>query len=200
MKEGFIAFFKIFLFALFLPLIIAVTLSFQTHLLGLPVEKEVWLLWGAGSYVLANFFLYNFKDVYLWGQGLTAKIFSFFQPAVTVASLVVPIYTVSIIIIYVVLMIMGKAYFYEKIFLFLVGFTLAMNLIMAAHQMHEEDKGPLKAQYFIGFSALYFVSLCLMALLLAWVIPEFSLIAFGKSLVYHTTHLYKEAYRLFFVG
>ena len=70
---------------------------------------------------------------------------------------------------------------------------------MAARQMHEEDNSPLKAQYFFGFGVVYVVNIIFMALLLAWVIPEFSFVAFVKSLAHHTTHLYKEIYHLLFV-
>ncbi len=200
MKEGLLSFLKIIFFLLCLPLIFAVSLAFQTHLLNLPADKEAWLLLGAGVYVLSNFFLYDLKDIFLWGQGLTSKLFGFMGPLVAPLSLAVPIYAVTIVLVYLFLILLGKAPFYEGVFLFSLGFSLIMNLVMLARQLHEADGSPLKAQYFFSFSLFYVVNLCLMALLLSWIIPEFSLVAFIKSLSYHTSHLYKEVYRLLFVG
>lgn len=200
MKQGLLAFLKVIVFLLFLPLILAVSLAFQTHLLNLPASKEAWLLWGAFTYIIANFFIYDCKDIFLWGKELTSKIFGFVGPLANAVSLMVPIYSVTIIIVYVILTLMGKASFYDGLFLFSIGFTLTMNLVLAAGQLKGEDSGPLKAQYFLGFTLLYVFSLCFMALLLSWVMPEFSFIAFIKSLTYHATHLYKEVYRLLFIG
>ena len=67
MKEIFWAILKIFGFLLILPLIIASFIAFQTQILVLPVNKEAWVLWGAGTYVALNLFVYDFKAVYdLW--------------------------------------------------------------------------------------------------------------------------------------
>ncbi len=200
MKEGFFSFCKIIFFLACLPLIFAISLAFQTHILNLPADKEAWLLLGAGIYVLSNFFLYDLKDIFIFGQGLTSKLFGFFAPLATAASLVLPIYTATIILVYAFLKLLGREPFYEGAVLFLIGFTWMMNLVMAARQLHETDSSPLKAQYFFSFSLFYVASLWLMALLLFCVIPEFSLVAFMKSLSYHTAHLYKEVYRLLFVG
>ncbi len=199
MKEGFLAFIKILFFLLILPLIIACTLALQTHVLGLPVAKEAWVLGGVVTYIVLNLFFYDFKAIYVFGQQIIAKVFSFFAPAVGIAGHVIPVYTLIIIIADLIFTIFGNAENYQNYFLFAIAFSLALHLIMAARQMHEEDNSPLKAQYFFGFGVVYVLNVLIIALLLAWVIPEFSFITFIKTLAHHTTHNYQEVYHLLFV-
>ena len=94
MKEVLWAILKIFGFLLILPLIVASFIAFQNQILSLPVNKEVWVLWGAGSYIALNLFVYDFKSIYDFGKSLVEKIFTFFKPA----GYVVPIFSVFLII------------------------------------------------------------------------------------------------------
>jgi hypothetical protein len=195
MKEAFWAFLKIFGFLLILPLIVAFFIAFQTQILSLPVNKEAWMLWGAGSYIALNLFVYDFKNVYDFGKSLVEKTLTFFKPA----GYVVPIYSIFLIIIYVIALILGRADSFRPYFLFAMAFTLAMHLVLTAHEIYESDKSVFKAHYLFTFGAILMANLFIISLLLAWVVPEYSLVGFIKSLASQTAHLYKSIYKTLFV-
>jgi hypothetical protein len=194
-KKIFVVILKIFGFLLILPLVIAFFIAFQTQILSLPVNKEVWILWGAGTYVGLNLFVYDFKKPYDLGKLLVEKMITFFKPA----GHVVPIYTVSLIIIYVFALILGRGASWQPYFLFAIAFSIAMHLILTAHEIYEADTSVFKAHYLITFGAILIVNLFVVSLLLAWVIPEYSFVGFIKSLASRTCHLYTSVYKGLFV-
>jgi len=191
MKGIFGAILKILVFLLVLPLIVAFFIAFQGQILSLPVNKEVWVLWGAGSYVALKLFVYDFKIVYTSGNSLVEKMLPFFKPA----GYVIPVYSLFLIIAFAVVSLLGRGGSLQSFFLFAIAFTLAMHLILTAHEIYESDSSLLKAHYFLTFGVVLIVSLCIISLLLAWAIPEFSLVGFIKSLASQTVHLYKSIYK-----
>lgn len=195
MKEIFFAILKLIAFLLILPLIIAFFIAFQTQILSLPENKEVWVLWGAGSYVALNLFVYDFKAVYTFGNSLVEKMLPFLKSA----GYVVPIYSIFLIIAYVIAILFGRGAVLQPYFLFTIAFTIAMQLVLTAHEIYEADSSVLKAHYLITFGAILIVSLFIISLLLAWAIPEYSLVGFIKSLTSQTAHLYRSIYKLLFV-
>ena len=194
MKEIFWAILKILGFLLILPLVIAFIIAFQNQVLSLPVNKEASVLWGAGSYIALNLFIYNFKDVYDFGRLQVEKIFTFFKPA----GYIVPVYAIFFILIYIITLIFGRLA-WQPFFLFAIAFTLTMHLVLTAHDIYQSDNSVLKAHYFITFGAIVMANIFIMSLLLAWAVPEYSLVGFVKSLASHTSHLYKSVYRALFV-
>ena len=195
MKEIFWSILKIFGFLLILPLIIASFIAFQNQILLLPANKEVWVLWGAGTYVALNLFVYDFKSVYDFGKSLVEKMLAFFKPA----GYVVPVYSIFFIIIFIVAVILGHGSSVQPYFLFAIAFTLAMHLVLTAHEIYQSDNSVLKAHYLFTFGAVLVAGLFIMSLLLAWAIPEYSFVGFVKTLASQTFHLYKSIYRALFV-
>ena len=195
MEEIFLLILKIFGFLLILPLIIASFIAFQNQILSLPVNKEVWVLWGAGSYIALNLFVYDFKSIYDSGKSLVEKMLTFFKPA----GYVVPIFTIFFIIAYVIALVLGSGASLQPYFLFAIAFTLAMHLILTAHEIYQSDNSFLKAHYLFTFGAVLVVDLFIISLLLAWVVPEYSFVGFIKSLASQTFHLYTSVYKALFV-
>jgi hypothetical protein len=193
-KQIFWAILKIFGFLLLLPLVMAFFIAFQTRVLSLPINKEVWVLWGAGTYVALNLFIYDFKNVYDFGRSLVEKMFTFFKPA----GYVIPVFSLFIIAIYIITLLMGK-HSWEPYFIFAIAFSMAMHLVLTAHEIYQADNSVLKAHYFFVFGAIFIANLLIMSLLLAWAIPEYSLIEFFKSVCYQTSHLYHSVYKMLFV-
>ena len=180
---------------LILPLIIAFFIAFQSQILLLPVNKEVWVLWGAGSYVVLNLFVYDFKSVYDFGKSLVEKMFSSIKPL----GYILPVFSIFLIIFYIIALILGRGTSLQPYFLFAIAFSLAMHLVLTAHEIYQSDNSVLKAHYLITFGAILIANLLIISLLLAWAIPEYSLMGFIKSLASHTSYLYKFVYRALFV-
>ena len=195
MKETFLAILKILAFLLILPLIIAECIAFQSQILSLPINKEAWILWGTGSYIGLNLFVYDFKNVFEFGKAQVEKVMTFLKPA----GFLVPVYTVVLIIFYFIAIILGHGESLQPYFLFAIAFSVTMHLVLTAHEIYASDNSFFKAQYLLLFGAILIVSLLIISLLLAWVIPEYSLVGFIKSLASRTYHLYHSIYRSLFV-
>lgn len=195
MKKALTSILKIIGFLLILPLIVASFIAFQSQVLSLPVNKEAWLLWGAGCYVILNLFVYDFKNVYVFGNSLIEKI----STSLKTAGYFIPIYTILVIIAYVIAWILGRGGAWQPYFLFAIAFTLAMHAVLTAHEIYQSDESILKAHYLISFGAIVIILFFIMSLLLAWVVPEYSLVGFVKSLASRTAHYYKLFYKLIFV-
>jgi hypothetical protein len=194
-KEIFLSILKILGFLLILPLVIAFFIAFQSQILSLPLNKEAWMLWGAGSYIALNLFVYDFKNAYDFGKSLVEKVFTFLKPA----GHVIPVYTVFFIIIYVIALILGRGASWQPYFLFAIAFSIAMHLVLTAHEIYQADNSVLKAHYLITFGAILIVNLFVLSLLLAWAIPEYSFVGFIKSVASRTFHIYSTVYRALFV-
>jgi hypothetical protein len=194
-KEIFWAILKLFGFLLILPLIIAFFIAFQTQILSLPVNKEAWMLWGAGSYIALDLFVYDFKSVYDFGKSLVEKMSTNFKPA----GFVVPLFTIFLIIVYIIALVLGRGTSVQPYFLFAIAFTLAMHLILTAREIYQSDNSILKAHYLFTFGVVLMANLFIISLLLAWAIPEYSFVGFIKSLASRTSHLYTSVYKTLFV-
>jgi hypothetical protein len=195
MKDIFIVILKIFGFLLILPLILAFFIAFQTQVLLLPVNKEAWILWGAGTYIAIYLFIYDFKQVYDFGKSLVEKAITFFKPA----GHVFPVFTFFLIIVYVIALIIGRGSALQPYFLFAIAFTIAMHLVLTAREIYQADNSVFKAHYLITFGAILIANLFIVSLLLAWAIPEYSFVGFIKSLASRTFHLYSSVYKALFV-
>lgn len=195
MKDVLLVILKIVGFILILPLIIAALIAFQNQILTLPLKKEVWILWGAGSYVAVNLFVYDFKNAYDFGKSIIEKILTFFKPA----GYIVPIYSIFLIFFYVIAIILGKGVSLQPYFLFAIAFTLAMHLILTARDIYDSDSSILKAHYLFTFGIVFIVNLCIISLLLVWAIPESSFISFIKTFSSQTCHFYKLVYKALFI-
>ena len=192
MKDILFSLLKLLVFLLTLPLLAAFIIAFKDQIVSLPEPKEVWMLWGAGVYVALNLFIYNFKEVYVFGKGWAEIVF---KPA----GYFVPGYSILLIIIYEILLIVDHGNSMQPYFLLAIAFTLSMHLVQTAHEIYEADSSILKAHYLCVFGVVLIVNLFFISLLLAWVIPEFSFVGFIKSLSAQTGHFYKAVYKTLFV-
>lgn len=198
MKQGLLTILKFFLFLLILPFVAACVLAFQDQVLGVPVHKEQWLLWGVAAYTALHLFLYDFKAAYGSGRSMVAKIFSFLGPSADMAGAVIPIYAVLVICLGLVLNALGYGA-YERFILFLLGFAAAMHVIGTARQLYESDPSSMKGQYLVFFGLVLCANLIILAAVIIPLLPEFSFIAFLKSLAHRTFAYYTYVYKVLFI-
>jgi hypothetical protein len=200
MKEGFLGVLKFFLFLLILPTVIAAVLSFQGVVLGLPVVKEQWFLWGVAIFVITYLFLYDFKHIYDFGHMGVANLFKGLGPSSHFIAFILPIYTLIIVTMYFILKLATNGSQYEGPLTVILGFSVAMHVVLTAHQLYEADSTPLKSQYLVCFAAALVVNLIVISLLLGVAIPEFSFMTFLKGFWNKTAYYYQMIYRVLFIS
>ena len=198
MKQGLLTILQFFLFLLVLPFVVACVLAFQEQVLGVPVHKEQWLLWGVAAYTTLHLFLYDFKEVYEFGRSIVAKIFSFLGPSADMAGAVIPIYAVLVICLGLLLNALGYGV-YERLVLFLLAFVAALHVIGTAQQLYGSDPSPMKSQYLVSFGLVLAVNLIILAAVIIPLLPEFSFIAFIKSLAHRIAVYYTYVYKVLFI-
>ncbi len=199
MKEGFLAILKFLFFLLVLPLVMACVLAFQQQILGVPAHQEAWLLWGAVTYVLLHLFLYNFKEAYMFGRSMVAKLFSFLGPSAEMAGALVPIFAVLTICAGLVLNITGFG-MYERFVLFALAFAAALHIVGTAQHMYAADAHPLKGHYLMVFGLVLAANLIVLAAVITPLVPEFSFLDFLKDVLHHSSRYYSFIYKALFVA
>jgi hypothetical protein len=184
---------------LLLPFLAALLVSFYNQILAIGNPKEKWLLYGTGLFVAVYLFVYNFKEVYEFGQNVVTKLLAFAKPIVNPAALVIPIYAVIFSIAYLILNAMNVLGKYEFIAVMTISFFWTMHVVLTAEQLRGEEKAAIKGGYFFGFSLALIFHVIIAALLLAMVMDEFLLVNFFKHLSGQTVDVYHSIYKLLFV-
>lgn len=195
MKQGFLTIIKFFAFLILLPLICSTVISFQIQVMALPVSKEQWFFWGMGVFVLIYLFLYNFKEVYIFGQNIVSGLLKFLGPAASLSGLVIPIYTLLTVCAGLILNIAGLTPQYGNWVVFALAFTLTMHIVLTAQQLFEADATPVKAEYLFSFGLALIVSLCFISLLIGLALPGFSLGDFYKIMSQDAWATYHKIYK-----
>jgi|GEM_PF-2287935 len=200
MKQGVLALLKVVVFLFLLPLVIAAVGAFQFQILAMPARKEEWFLWGVVVFLLIYLFFYNFKEVQVFGQGIVSGIAKPLGPWAQHAGMVIPVYTLLLLGLYLLVGLFGFKGRSEEYLLLLLGFSIAMHIVLTAHQLYEADNQPIKAHYFLVFSLVLVASLFVISLLLGISIREFSFVEFLKSFSHRAGSHYSAIYKLLFVS
>ncbi len=186
MGEGIINLFKFFVFLVLIPVVIAISEAFVEHFDNLPSSLESFLLWGAIAFLITFLFVHSFRGVYNFGQKIIESIFKFLAPLDVYISGLIPFYTVLIVLV----LFICDTYFniaaYRHYFIFFIGFTAAMHLILMAQQFQEQEKSLFKPTYFLMVSIIFILNVMVAVLILGvlsdkFIFPDFMKSFGGKS-------------------
>ncbi len=172
-----------------LPIIIGLTWSF-----GQELEKFTLfsLEFKAGilTYVLAYFFIASLKVVYNIGQKIISLALRFSKPLSETVPHFLPFFTIIILVVLWLATANHWHFRFEEYSVFLVGFTLAMHIILTAQTLREEDSNPFKAHYFMLITLVYMVNLTLIVWFLSWGSNKISLQSFWADALIHAKDIY----------
>jgi hypothetical protein len=79
---------------------------------------------------------------------------------------------------------------FEACLLFLIGFSLAMHIVMSAQTLREEDTSPVKPNYFFTMSWVYIANLILVVVLLSLISAKISPADFLKDGLMRAKQMY----------
>lgn len=171
--------FSIIKFALalcLLPFVYSVSVSFLEELV--VVEKAAQRSFWAGIISLLILYLFVWEPVIIYakGQKLLEMLCVFFKPLVRVAPYLLPIYTLVLFAAY---WLAAYVLRWEAQFVvFLIGFSLALHLIMSAKTIRGKQGDFLKANYLFGFSFIYILNILLLGFFFSLVFDPFSFVHF----------------------
>ena len=182
--------FKFLIAVLLFPIVIASAISFSDHLSAYPATYAEFVMWGIGAFLLLYLFFHQFWGVYEFGQKILTNIFKFIAPLDRLIANMVPFYLILILLAFYVTKGFFKIKNYDPYFIFFAGFAFAMHIILAAQDMQNQEKSPIKPSYLLEICFVIvgtiFLSIFLLDLIVGkWTFPDFFASMIGLSLDYY---------------
>ena len=183
---------------LLIPLVIASVISFTRALQLLPAGRWENFCAGMLLYVLLHLFVFEFRGMYQFGQKVVADLCGFFAPLVKVAPFVLPIYSIVLLVLHYLVKFFYHTESLTQIFMFLVGFTLAMHFICTAAKLREGDGNAAKLNYVFALCLILVLDIFLLSLLFGLTVKGFSFVDFFRSLAGHSGEIYRTVFKQLF--
>lgn len=170
-QSKFISVLKFVIFVLILPVALGNTYGFLNTLsnLGKAQINAFWL--GAFIFFLIDLAVYKLAFVYKKGQRIVAVIFHFFSPLVRFAPYVLPIYTILILFLSIIIGFLGDISIYQKILLFLTGFSIVLHFVYTLDALRIRQVDFLRASHFFAILLIYLFNVAILAITLDRILP-----------------------------
>lgn len=153
---------KFVVLLLLIPTLAALAIAFQKEIWNLKHVYQHALNAGVLYYVISNFFVYDFQGFYKFGQGMTSEIFRFWSLLSRVVGYVIPIYTIIVIALYYLVDRIFKIGTNDEMWFFLIGFTMAMHVVMTARELYEDDENTFKMNYLFAMALIFIAEVFLL--------------------------------------
>ncbi|MBM3243322.1 MAG: hypothetical protein FJZ12_00590 [Candidatus Omnitrophica bacterium] len=172
---------KLILGICFLPFVYSSTVSFlgQIKSIGSLLQGYFWS--GVIAFILIYLFVFELQWVYERGHKILEFIFSFFQPLLKVGPYLLPIYTIVVLLAYLILVVFIKESWLINYTVFFLGLSIALHLIFTSKAIRLKKGDLLRSNYIFSFSFIYIIDLGLLALILNIIIPHFSFVDFCSN-------------------
>ena len=193
MGEGLLFLLRIIFTIVFFPVVYACAVIFYGHLDAYPAGYGEFFQWGAYSFVLVFFFVYQFQRMYQGGQTAMTEIFKFLTPLDKTIARVIPVYATIVLVGFYILNKIRDVNAYAHYFLFFAGFFFMMHVLLLARELQDEESSFLKSAYFFQMS-LYFVFLaCVVVLLMDLTAWQWTFFDFASAVVARARETYTLA-------
>ena len=110
-----------------------------------------------------------------------------------------PTYTIFVWLVYFLVSLFRDISMFAGQFLFIIGFTLSLHLVMTIDSMKIKQSDILKTGYLFSVSLIYTLNILLLGLILSLVFKDFSFSAFFQTLVNQTSSSYFAIYEYLFL-
>ena len=214
-------FIKLVIGVLALPVAVGVSASFYHNMLLISelARSLSFFLWGIAAYTILH--LLFFKPTYLYVLGheavhagvgwlFGAKIKSFkvteeggsvamdkTNTIIELSPYFVPIYAIIITVVYFILM--SSYTINGSIFVFLIGFALALHMISTIEVLKIRQPDIIKSGYVFSITLVYILNIIVIALLFSLVFPAFSIVKFFSGAWVITKGAYVAVIRQLFM-
>lgn len=206
------AVFRFLVGVLFLPLAIPVSRAFYIQLSGLSAlgsKNKIYFLWGIGLYVIMHIFLYKPNYLYnlgretahmllTWlsfGRAKNLKVSSFF---INISPYFIPIYTLILCLAYFVISKLRDITPYVPYFVFFIGFTLAMHILMTVEALKVAQPDLIRTGYLFSLSLIYVINIIVAAFVISLIFSGFYFSKFFLQFCLETRELYISIFRQLF--
>lgn len=176
---------KLVLAICLLPFVYSVTKAFLNEFTLVDIVMRGYFWKGIITLLLIYLFVWEPAIIYAKGHQILEVVFTFMKPLVKVAPYLLPIYTLILFVAYPIYAAIVKTEKPIPVFIFLIGFTIALHLIFGAKSLRTKKEDFLKSNYIFGFSFVYILNLALVAFFFSLIFDKFSFVNFCNY-SYHT--------------
>lgn len=219
--------FRLAVGAISLPLTITVSKAFYSQLANveslLNSKDHLYFLWGGASYIVMHLFFFKpnyfynlghegvhvFSTWLSFGKAKNLKVSSesgsiqttksnFF---INISPYFVPIYTIILCLAYFIVSKFRDVSNYTPYFIFFIGFTFLMHIIMTAEALRVAQPDLIKTGYLLSLSLIYVINVLLAGFIISLIFTGFSFVDMFLQFCVETKELYILIFRqLFSVG
>ncbi|MFY9401989.1 MAG: hypothetical protein WAQ07_01065 [Candidatus Omnitrophota bacterium] len=189
---------KLILGICLLPFVYSSTVSFLKQLNNINTTPQTYFWSGIIAFVLTYLFIFEPGWVYDGGHKILEFLFSFVQPLVKVAPYLLPIYLITIFIVYLILVVFIPSSRLINLTMFLFGVSLALHLVFSSKAIRAKKGDILKSNYIFGFSFVYIINLGLLALFLNIIFNNFSFVSFCNDTHFLAGEIFRAIFRQLF--
>ncbi|MBF0385461.1 MAG: hypothetical protein HQL27_06270 [Candidatus Omnitrophica bacterium] len=190
MANFFIHTLKIIFAILLIPVVIASAVVFYKHLLLYPAGYGEFFIWGALSFLLAFLFIYQFWGVHEIGQKAGRGVFKILTPAEVVLARMFPFYLLVVLIVFLVTKKFFRFDSADHYFMYFTGFIFAMNILLVAQELQEEETAAFKPNYFFWMGLTFTINIIITILLLDFITGKMTFMRYFWSMVDEAKKIY----------
>jgi hypothetical protein len=205
----------VFIGVFFIPLTITVSKAFYHQLSRIALlenQNQTWFLLGVVSYVIVHLFLFKMNYVYNLGHEVVHVISTWLSFGraknmkvsdkggsvqttksnffINISPYFVPIYTVILCISYFIWSRFGDVSSAAPYFIFFIGFSLAMHIIMTVDALKVSQPDLIKTGYLSSISIIYVINIIVAAFVISLIFTGFSFIEFFLIFCVETKKIY----------
>jgi hypothetical protein len=197
-----------------LPLTITISRAFYNQLPGLSLgsRDQQYFLWGVCSYVALHLFIFKPHFIYNLGHEVTHVLSTWlsFGKAknmkvsggggsvqtsksnffINISPYFLPIYTLILCLAYFLLARFKDASPYAAYFVFFIGFTLAMHIIMTVDSLKTAQPDLIKTGYLFSLSLIYVINIIVVGFVISLIFSGFSFTGFFMDFCEQTRGIY----------
>ncbi len=181
---------KVILAILLIPIVIACSIVFYKHLTFYPSGYKEFFIWGALSFLLAFLFIYQFWSLHELGQKAGRGLFRLLAPADIVLARMLPFFSVIIFISFYIIKRILHFDNYDHYFIYFAGFIFAMNILLVAQELQNEETSAFKPNYFFWMGITFVMNIIFVVLLMDLVVWKFTFMRFFWASVEEARKIY----------
>lgn len=147
-------------------------------------------MWGAWIFLLTYIFLYQYDSYYDFAQKISQGFFKIVAPFERFFSYLFPTYPIIVCILFFAVKKFLGIDTYNDYFLFFIGFTITMHVLLTASALQDEEQGSIKPNYLLTIAVVFIFNAILIVFLLDFVHLKVTFTAYFTDLVNESKDIY----------
>lgn len=190
---------KLILGICLLPFVYSATVAFLNQFSLVDKTSQDYFWYGVICLIVIHLLVWEPAKIYSFGHKILELVFNFFKPLVKVAPYLLPIYTITLFVLYIILAVFNKSSELLTVFIFLFGFSISLHLVFSAKTLRSKKGDFLKGNYIFGFSFVYIINVSILAFFLNVIFEKFSFVNYSNQAYQAAGYIFKVIFKQLFL-